>query len=156
MLLKNNLTACIADFGLALKFEAGKSAGDTHGQVNFHRRYNLSLPGSGNGLFRHSSCWGSPVVNPIVVTLKGRHSLCFLLRLKNQTILLDNYSSQPPPGLGLMAQPLCPLTLILVEDLHKRVVLVHFINGSSEPARSAGVILAASSQLPDLATTSLK
>lgn len=34
MLLKNNLTACIADFGLALKFEAGKSAGDTHGQVN--------------------------------------------------------------------------------------------------------------------------
>lgn len=33
MLLKNNLTACIADFGLALKFEAGKSAGDTHGQV---------------------------------------------------------------------------------------------------------------------------
>lgn len=34
VLLKNNLTACIADFGLALKFEAGKSAGDTHGQVN--------------------------------------------------------------------------------------------------------------------------
>lgn len=33
VLLKNNLTACIADFGLALKFEAGKSAGDTHGQV---------------------------------------------------------------------------------------------------------------------------
>lgn len=33
VLLKNNLTACIADFGLALQFEAGKSAGDTHGQV---------------------------------------------------------------------------------------------------------------------------
>lgn len=33
MLLKNNLTACVADFGLALPFEAGKSAGDTHGQV---------------------------------------------------------------------------------------------------------------------------
>lgn len=33
VLLKNNLTACIADFGLALHFEAGKSAGDTHGQV---------------------------------------------------------------------------------------------------------------------------
>ncbi|KAG8125072.1 hypothetical protein E2320_020358 [Naja naja] len=32
VLLKNNFTACIADFGLALKFEAGKSAGDTHGQ----------------------------------------------------------------------------------------------------------------------------
>ena len=35
VLLKTNLTACIADFGLALKFEAGKSAGDTHGQVQF-------------------------------------------------------------------------------------------------------------------------
>ena len=33
VLLKSNLTACIADFGLALQFEAGKSAGDTHGQV---------------------------------------------------------------------------------------------------------------------------
>ena len=33
ILLKTNLTACIADFGLALRFEAGKSAGDTHGQV---------------------------------------------------------------------------------------------------------------------------
>ncbi|XP_053119702.1 activin receptor type-2A isoform X2 [Hemicordylus capensis] len=37
VLLKNNLTACIADFGLALKFEAGKSAGDTHGQVGTRR-----------------------------------------------------------------------------------------------------------------------
>lgn len=35
VLLKSNLTACVADFGLALKFEAGKSAGDTHGQVRF-------------------------------------------------------------------------------------------------------------------------
>lgn len=35
VLLKSNLTACVADFGLALKFEAGKSAGDTHGQVQF-------------------------------------------------------------------------------------------------------------------------
>lgn len=34
VLLKTNLTACIADFGLALRFEAGKSAGDTHGQVS--------------------------------------------------------------------------------------------------------------------------
>ena len=34
ILLKSNLSACIADFGLALKFEAGKSAGDTHGQVS--------------------------------------------------------------------------------------------------------------------------
>lgn len=36
VLLKSNLTACIADFGLALQFEAGKSAGDTHGQVQFN------------------------------------------------------------------------------------------------------------------------
>lgn len=39
MLLKNNLTACVADFGLALPFEAGKSAGDTHGQVGGTVRY---------------------------------------------------------------------------------------------------------------------
>ncbi|XP_066519051.1 activin receptor type-2A isoform X1 [Hoplias malabaricus] len=37
ILLKSNLSACIADFGLALKFEAGKSAGDTHGQVGTRR-----------------------------------------------------------------------------------------------------------------------
>ncbi len=48
VLLKSNLTACIADFGLALKFEAGKSAGDTHGQVSVERQ-----------LFRSSKalCW---------------------------------------------------------------------------------------------------
>lgn len=40
VLLKNNLTACIADFGLALKFEAGKSAGDTHGQVSLNENKN--------------------------------------------------------------------------------------------------------------------
>lgn len=38
VLLKSNLTACIADFGLALRFEAGKSAGDTHGQVSVERQ----------------------------------------------------------------------------------------------------------------------
>ncbi|XP_017539964.1 activin receptor type-2A isoform X1 [Pygocentrus nattereri] len=37
VLLKANLTACVADFGLALRFEAGKSAGDTHGQVGTRR-----------------------------------------------------------------------------------------------------------------------
>lgn len=37
VLLKANLSACIADFGLALRFEAGKSAGDTHGQVGTRR-----------------------------------------------------------------------------------------------------------------------
>jgi hypothetical protein len=41
VLLKNNLTACIADFGLALKFEAGKSAGDTHGQVSKDGYYKI-------------------------------------------------------------------------------------------------------------------
>lgn len=33
VLLKEDLTACIADFGLALKFEPGKSPGETHGLV---------------------------------------------------------------------------------------------------------------------------
>ncbi|KAK5860549.1 hypothetical protein PBY51_022014 [Eleginops maclovinus] len=37
VLLKSDLTACIADFGLALKFEAGTSPGDTHGQVGTRR-----------------------------------------------------------------------------------------------------------------------
>uniref|UniRef100_A0A673KS61 Serine/threonine-protein kinase receptor n=1 Tax=Sinocyclocheilus rhinocerous TaxID=307959 RepID=A0A673KS61_9TELE len=37
VLVKHDLTACIADFGLALKFEAGKSTGDTHGQVGTRR-----------------------------------------------------------------------------------------------------------------------
>uniref|UniRef100_A0AAY4AW94 Serine/threonine-protein kinase receptor n=1 Tax=Denticeps clupeoides TaxID=299321 RepID=A0AAY4AW94_9TELE len=37
VLLKADLSACIADFGLSLKFEAGKSVGDTHGQVGTRR-----------------------------------------------------------------------------------------------------------------------
>ncbi|XP_029693061.1 activin receptor type-2A isoform X2 [Takifugu rubripes] len=37
VLLKSNLTACIADFGLALRFEAGRSPGETHGQVGTRR-----------------------------------------------------------------------------------------------------------------------
>lgn len=37
VLLKNDMTACIADFGLAIMFEAGKSCGDTHGQVGTRR-----------------------------------------------------------------------------------------------------------------------
>lgn len=36
VLLKEDLTACIADFGLALKFEPGKSPGETHGLVKMH------------------------------------------------------------------------------------------------------------------------
>jgi activin receptor type-2 len=39
VLLKSDLTACIADFGLALIFQPGKPCGDTHGQV---RKYSLS------------------------------------------------------------------------------------------------------------------
>lgn len=37
VLLKSDMTACIADFGLAIMFEAGKSCGDTHGQVGTRR-----------------------------------------------------------------------------------------------------------------------
>lgn len=34
VLVKNDLSVCIADFGLALQFLPGKSVGDTHGQVS--------------------------------------------------------------------------------------------------------------------------
>ncbi|XP_071788835.1 activin receptor type-2A-like [Asterias amurensis] len=37
VLLKSDMSACVADFGLACKFEAGKSPGDTHGQVGTRR-----------------------------------------------------------------------------------------------------------------------
>uniref|UniRef100_A0A1B6CZD7 Serine/threonine-protein kinase receptor n=1 Tax=Clastoptera arizonana TaxID=38151 RepID=A0A1B6CZD7_9HEMI len=37
VLLKSDLTACIADFGLALVFQPGKPCGDTHGQVGTRR-----------------------------------------------------------------------------------------------------------------------
>lgn len=37
VLLKADLTACIADFGLALVFHPGESPGDTHGQVGTRR-----------------------------------------------------------------------------------------------------------------------
>lgn len=37
VLLKDDLTACIADFGLALIFEPGKPCGETHGQVGTRR-----------------------------------------------------------------------------------------------------------------------
>ena len=33
VLIKSDMTACIADFGLALVFEPGKAVGDAHGQV---------------------------------------------------------------------------------------------------------------------------
>ncbi|XP_037943017.1 activin receptor type-2B-like [Teleopsis dalmanni] len=37
VLLKADLTACIADFGLAMIFQPGKPCGDTHGQVGTRR-----------------------------------------------------------------------------------------------------------------------
>ncbi|XP_059487863.1 activin receptor type-2A isoform X2 [Neocloeon triangulifer] len=37
VLLKRDLTACVADFGLALIFHPGKPCGDTHGQVGTRR-----------------------------------------------------------------------------------------------------------------------
>lgn len=43
VLLKSDLTAVLADFGLAVRFEPGKPPGDTHGQV-------MSLRGAGGGL----------------------------------------------------------------------------------------------------------
>ena len=33
VLIKADMTACVADFGLALKFEPGATVGDSHGQV---------------------------------------------------------------------------------------------------------------------------
>lgn len=42
VLLKSDMSACIADFGLALVFEPGKSCGDTHGQVGTRRYFFLS------------------------------------------------------------------------------------------------------------------
>lgn len=35
-MLKDDLTAIIGDFGLAVRFEPGKPPGDTHGQVRSH------------------------------------------------------------------------------------------------------------------------
>lgn len=43
VLLKEDLTACIADFGLALKFEPGKSPGETHGLVIIWSIYHTNL-----------------------------------------------------------------------------------------------------------------
>ncbi|XP_076456148.1 activin receptor type-2A-like [Babylonia areolata] len=37
VLLKSDLSACVADFGLALKFEPGKEPGETHGLVGTRR-----------------------------------------------------------------------------------------------------------------------
>jgi len=37
VLLKADMSACIADFGLALIFHPGKPCGDTHGQVIIYR-----------------------------------------------------------------------------------------------------------------------
>lgn len=39
VLLREDLTAIIGDFGLAVRFEPGKPPGDTHGQVCHHPFY---------------------------------------------------------------------------------------------------------------------
>lgn len=57
VLLKNDLTAVLADFGLAVRFEPGKPPGDTHGQViitfNFLKSWPChSFSGMGAGLCR--------------------------------------------------------------------------------------------------------
>ena len=45
VLLKSNLReACIADMGLALKFEMGQRVGDTHAQVRDGLRGNTGVP----------------------------------------------------------------------------------------------------------------
>lgn len=36
VLLRTDLAAVIGDFGLAVRFEPGKTPGDTHGQVKLH------------------------------------------------------------------------------------------------------------------------
>lgn len=48
MLLKNDLTAVLADFGLAVRFEPGKPPGDTHGQVMI--------------IFSLKNCWASHIL----------------------------------------------------------------------------------------------
>ena len=39
VLLKSDLTACVADFGLAMKFEQGCVLGDDHGQVTILHKW---------------------------------------------------------------------------------------------------------------------
>ena len=43
ILVKNNLTCCISDFGLSLKFDDKDGPGDTHGQVNLYFLYKFLL-----------------------------------------------------------------------------------------------------------------
>lgn len=47
-MLKSDLTAVLADFGLAVRFEPGKPPGDTHGQVTGLR----GTTGAGTGVGR--------------------------------------------------------------------------------------------------------
>lgn len=65
VLLKHDLTACIADFGLALVFQPGKSCGDTHGQVSIPTRVenksknkfvNLPIRSVQEDIW-HQKCW---------------------------------------------------------------------------------------------------
>lgn len=42
-MLREDLTAVIGDFGLAVRFEPGKPPGDTHGQVSNHLTFGCSF-----------------------------------------------------------------------------------------------------------------
>ena len=44
VLVKSDMTACIADFGLAMKFVSGESTGESHGQVfSIYIRLNYNI-----------------------------------------------------------------------------------------------------------------
>jgi serine/threonine protein kinase len=74
VLLKSDLTAVLADFGLAVRFEPGKPPGDTHGQVtSLHRR---------NG--------GLPTVDILVLSGQGSlHECRALWELREQAFVLS-------------------------------------------------------------------
>ncbi len=56
VLIKSDMTACIADFGLALVFEPGKAVGDAHGQViTVYTR--VSLSERTDKLYEDGSCY---------------------------------------------------------------------------------------------------
>jgi serine/threonine protein kinase len=46
VLIKSDMSACIADFGLALVFEPGKAVGDAHGQVKHTNKAEPIVPSS--------------------------------------------------------------------------------------------------------------
>lgn len=53
VLLKADMSACIADFGLALIFHPGKPCGDTHGQVYISHMYTFIITCKVQYIFCH-------------------------------------------------------------------------------------------------------